>query len=89
MFVGQTLLLVLQLYRPFNIIRFWAVSHEATSKFAERVQKWEERIIPKLEKEQQHREFNTRLYSTDLIGAFKGGIGSELTLEQVNLFRKL
>ncbi|KAI1732982.1 condensin II complex subunit CAP-H2 or CNDH2, c-term domain-containing protein [Ditylenchus destructor] len=67
----------------YHLRKYWSTAEEATSKFCERVQKWEEKITPMLEREQQFREFDTRQYGEELFEQFHDKIGTEIDFKQV------
>ncbi|KAI1726513.1 condensin II complex subunit CAP-H2 or CNDH2, c-term domain-containing protein [Ditylenchus destructor] len=67
----------------YHLRKYWSTAEEATSKFCERVQKWEEKITPMLEREQQFREFDTRHYGEELFEQFHNKIGAEIDFKQV------
>uniref|UniRef100_A0A914ZWH1 Condensin-2 complex subunit H2 n=1 Tax=Parascaris univalens TaxID=6257 RepID=A0A914ZWH1_PARUN len=51
--------------------RYWSVSEETTSGLYQRVQKWEEKMIPLLEEEESRREFNIHEYGDEILGKFQ------------------
>uniref|UniRef100_F1KRK5 Condensin-2 complex subunit H2 n=1 Tax=Ascaris suum TaxID=6253 RepID=F1KRK5_ASCSU len=51
--------------------RYWSVSEETTSRLCQRVQKWEEKMVPILEEEESRREFNIHEYGDEVLGKFQ------------------
>uniref|UniRef100_A0A914RMI5 Condensin-2 complex subunit H2 C-terminal domain-containing protein n=1 Tax=Parascaris equorum TaxID=6256 RepID=A0A914RMI5_PAREQ len=51
--------------------RYWSVSEESTSRLCQRVQKWEERMVPILEEEESRREFSIHEYGDEVLGKFQ------------------
>ncbi len=49
----------------------------------DRVQQWEEKMGPILEREREHRWFNIRDYGHHVVEKFSSGIGSQIDFTEV------
>lgn len=73
-------------FKNLKPLRYWSTEEERISKFAERVQQWEEKMIPLLEEEQTHPEFDVHYYGDKLVEKFSNGVGSVQDFAQVFIF---
>lgn len=66
-----------------NVFRYWSTAEEARSKFIERVEKWEEKMVPILEEEETRPEFSIHDYGTKILDKFSDGVGSSVAFSDV------
>jgi len=67
----------------YHLKMYWETTEENLPRMHEQLMKWEEKIIPLIEDEQEHREFDINKYSHELIDKFRGDIGNEINLLQI------
>lgn len=76
---------IFQLNNP--LFRYWSIAEESRSKFCERVEKWEEKMIPLLEDEATRPEFSIHTYGTEILNKYGGedGIGRVIAFKDARL----
>jgi len=67
----------------YHLRKYWASTSENVPKSYERLQKWEEKMMPILEAQDSHRDFDTRKYSDEILERFSGVIGNEINFSDI------
>lgn len=69
----------------YHLRKYWSIAEESRSKFCERVEKWEEKMIPLLEEEATRPEFSIHTYGTEILEKYgEDGVGKVKTFKDVS-----
>lgn len=90
LFIWESKIIILHILETNSngIFRYWSTEEEAASKLQERVQHWEEQIVPSLEEEESMLAFDAHKYMEKLSQKFED-VGEIRQFFQVNFFNFL